>query len=215
MGSQQPLHRAIAKYGEEAFSHEVLTTCATLEEANDTETGLIAFYGSNDLARGYNLDAGGKSHNSNEESKRKIGEASKAMWAAMTPDERAAHIAKLRHEVTPEELERRRGRWAAMTHEERRAAVVGTATPEQLSERARRAAAAQTPEHRHDAAVRASVVRMETTTPEQRSESLKVGWATRRAEVAAACPAPRHQLNLLRLPAVALHCDSAAAKATA
>lgn len=57
---KQPLHRAIAKYGIEAFSKEVLAVALTQEEANWYEIYFIQQY--NSLVpnnKGYNVAAGG------------------------------------------------------------------------------------------------------------------------------------------------------------
>lgn len=51
---------AIRKYGKDAFSHEVLEVCGTLEEANSAEERWIVFHGSRDPARGFNLAKGGQ-----------------------------------------------------------------------------------------------------------------------------------------------------------
>ena len=52
--------RAIRKYGWENFTHDVLYTDLTAEEAELKERELIAFYHSTDPNRGYNLTTGGE-----------------------------------------------------------------------------------------------------------------------------------------------------------
>jgi group I intron endonuclease len=52
---------AIRKYGSEAFSHEVLEVCDTLEEANLAETKWIDHFKTRDLQFGFNLALGGGS----------------------------------------------------------------------------------------------------------------------------------------------------------
>lgn len=52
---------AIRKYGPEAFSHEVLEVCGTLEEANLREKHWINLFDARDPARGFNLAEGGGS----------------------------------------------------------------------------------------------------------------------------------------------------------
>ncbi len=179
MGSEQPLHRAIRKYGEAAFDHEVLAACQTLEEANVVETKWIAHYRSDDLTVGYNLDEGGKAHNTNAESKRKISAAATAWWAALTPEARAAQIAKSRHVPTTEELDRRRAYWAAMSPEERRAVVRAGATDEEISARCRAGAARRTPEER-SASAKLSQQNRPAVPPEVASARVLQAWETRR-----------------------------------
>lgn len=50
---------AIRKYGKNAFDHEVLQVCPTLEEANAAEQHWIWTYGTRDPLRGFNLTPGG------------------------------------------------------------------------------------------------------------------------------------------------------------
>jgi hypothetical protein len=50
---------AIRKYGPEAFSHEVLEYCSTLEVANQAEQSWIEFYDSRNPEKGFNLARGG------------------------------------------------------------------------------------------------------------------------------------------------------------
>lgn len=54
---------AIQKYGWDNFSHEILYTGLTAEEAFEEEKRLIAEYKSNDQKFGYNLSCGGESGN--------------------------------------------------------------------------------------------------------------------------------------------------------
>lgn len=53
--------RAIQKYGWDNFSHEILYTNLTKEEAEQKEIELIAFYNSNNENYGYNMSVGGES----------------------------------------------------------------------------------------------------------------------------------------------------------
>jgi len=50
---------AIRKYGKDAFEHEVLETCDTLEAANASEVGWIEKLGTRDPEKGFNLAPGG------------------------------------------------------------------------------------------------------------------------------------------------------------
>jgi hypothetical protein len=51
---------AIRKHGKEAFKHEVLETCVTLEAANAAEQEWIEKLGTRDPAKGFNLAKGGQ-----------------------------------------------------------------------------------------------------------------------------------------------------------
>jgi group I intron endonuclease len=57
--SQFAFHRAIAKYGIDAFEWNVLETCDSLEKLNDKEKDYIKLYESFGL-KGYNMTAGGE-----------------------------------------------------------------------------------------------------------------------------------------------------------
>jgi GIY-YIG catalytic domain len=52
---------AIAHHGKDAFSHEVLETCETLEDANAAEERWIEELGTRNLEKGFNLMKGGGS----------------------------------------------------------------------------------------------------------------------------------------------------------
>lgn len=69
---------AINRYGWENFTHEILFTELSKEEACQKETELIAFYKSNQREFGYNLEKGGYCGSiMSDETKRKISESSK------------------------------------------------------------------------------------------------------------------------------------------
>lgn len=51
---------AIRKYGKEAFSHEILEFCHTLDVANVAEQCWIEFYETCDRSKGFNIQKGGK-----------------------------------------------------------------------------------------------------------------------------------------------------------
>ncbi len=101
------LTRAIRKYGRDAFDHEVLEECSTLEAANEAEQWWIAHFGSDDLVLGYNLDAGGKSKNSNDSTRAKLVESTKNRFARMSDDERIEHMRRCNE--TARRLEAERG----------------------------------------------------------------------------------------------------------
>lgn len=50
---------AIRKYGKDAFDHEVLETCFSVEEANAAEERWIEHFGTRDPEKGFNLAPGG------------------------------------------------------------------------------------------------------------------------------------------------------------
>ena len=51
---------AIRKYGKDAFDHEVLEVCDTLEDANAAEEKWIAYFDTTDPEKGFNLKKGGQ-----------------------------------------------------------------------------------------------------------------------------------------------------------
>ena len=78
--------KAIAKYGWENFTHEVLETGLTKQEAEMLERQLIRAYNSTDRRFGYNVDYGGNCTGTHsEETKRKISEGNKGK--KLTPEQ--------------------------------------------------------------------------------------------------------------------------------
>lgn len=74
-------HNAINKYGEVNFSFEEIDSAETIDELNEKEQYWIKFYHSTDKRYGYNLDSGGlNGREKSEETKKKIGETTKAKW---------------------------------------------------------------------------------------------------------------------------------------
>jgi len=59
-GGRWHFPNAIRKYGKDAFSHEVLTICETLEEANAYEAYFIDLFRTRDPEFGFNLAEGGR-----------------------------------------------------------------------------------------------------------------------------------------------------------
>jgi group I intron endonuclease len=57
--NKQYIHRAMAKYGIENFQFEIIASCRTPEDANETENSLIKQYDSRNKEYGYNLAPGG------------------------------------------------------------------------------------------------------------------------------------------------------------
>lgn len=72
---KQYIHRAMAKYGIENFVFEVIVTCLTQEDADETENLLIKQYDSRNKERGYNLMTGGSYGGHSEETKEKMRQA--------------------------------------------------------------------------------------------------------------------------------------------
>jgi group I intron endonuclease len=62
-GSPYYFHRAIRKYGSDAFKVEVIDRAKTPEELSEMEKQYIASYQSNDPEKGYNMTLGGEGHN--------------------------------------------------------------------------------------------------------------------------------------------------------
>jgi hypothetical protein len=71
--------KAVRKYGWENIKHEVLFENLTKEQAEQKEVELIAFYKSNDIRYGYNIENGGTHNTCSEETKRKMSESQKAL----------------------------------------------------------------------------------------------------------------------------------------
>lgn len=71
-------YRAIEKYGWHNFTHEILYTNLSKEEAEKLEIKIIAEYDSANYEKGYNIDLGGNgSHKFSELTKKRISEALK------------------------------------------------------------------------------------------------------------------------------------------
>ncbi len=86
----QYIHRAMSKYGSENFTFEVIATCRTQDDADETENMLINQYDSRNSGVGYNLLNGG---NRGNWLGRKHSEKSK-------DKNRAAHLGKKASEET-------------------------------------------------------------------------------------------------------------------
>lgn len=75
------LTSAIKKYGWDSFTHEILFTGLTKEEAECIEVQTIAYYRSNDHNYGYNIEAGGNHVGKvSEETRKKLSEAKKGKY---------------------------------------------------------------------------------------------------------------------------------------
>lgn len=92
-------YRAIKKYGWDNFQHNIICQCATLDEANNIEAGLIARYKTNLPEYGYNISGGGDGIGRMAEStKKKLSQLRRGKFAGVnnpnygrkhTEDERA------------------------------------------------------------------------------------------------------------------------------
>ena len=72
-------HNALKKYGEEAFTYEVIEECDSLEQLNEREVYWIDYY--NSIDEGYNLRRAGEAKTHSEISKKLMSEAQKAAHA--------------------------------------------------------------------------------------------------------------------------------------
>lgn len=77
-GEPSPIHKSMAKYGEDKFKLEIIDFADTSDELKEKEKYWIAFYNSTDSSIGYNLTKGGdgtfgRTHS--EETKEKIRQA--------------------------------------------------------------------------------------------------------------------------------------------
>ena len=70
--SEQYFFRAIKKYGWENFTHEVLFSGLSKEQAEQKEIELISKYKSNQREYGYNIENGGHVHCVGEQTKEKL-----------------------------------------------------------------------------------------------------------------------------------------------
>ncbi len=76
-GSEYYFHKAIRKYGSDAFQLEVLHTAQTINELNAMETRFILSHQSHISEKGYNLTLGGEGMVPNEEVREKLRQANK------------------------------------------------------------------------------------------------------------------------------------------
>jgi group I intron endonuclease len=122
----QYIHLAMAKYGVDNFTYEVIATCTTQENTDETEATLITQYDSRNKDHGYNIDPGGEfawnrglqkeqqpmygKHHS-EESKKKISESNMGKIMPPHTDEWKQDMSKRRRGVpkSKEWIEKRAG----------------------------------------------------------------------------------------------------------
>lgn len=188
-GAQWVFQRAIRKYGPEAFDHDVLEECLTLEAANAAEQRWIAHFNSTDPALGYNTDAGGNVRNTHPDSRAKLSASSRAWRASLTEEQKRA-IAERHSEAMKARLmsmsdeERRSIMSAAMSisTEARRLAqqrYTESLTDEENLARTEAARKSLTAEviKRRNASIKAACA---AKTPEQRSDAIRRGHETRK-----------------------------------
>lgn len=73
-------YNAIQKYGWDSFTHEILFSDLTMQEACEIEERLIAQYKSYDKQYGYNVALGGETNRPTEQTKEKICSSVTAKW---------------------------------------------------------------------------------------------------------------------------------------
>ena len=113
------LGAAIRKYGADAFDHQVLEVVSTKADANEAEARWVKQLNCR-VPYGYNITAGGDGPDFiHEDTKRRIGEASRARLQAMTPEQRAAYFATNIHVWTPERKVRQAARAKSTTVREK------------------------------------------------------------------------------------------------
>lgn len=101
---------AIRKYGKDAFDHEVLETCSTIEEANAAEEKWIVHFNARDPLFGFNIQRGGLhvphsvsgDYREAPDFKEKASARSKAVWA--DPEKRANILAGTQEAIRKPEV---------------------------------------------------------------------------------------------------------------
>lgn len=172
-GSPLLLHKAIRKYGQDAFGHVVLEMVRTRDEANAAERRWIAYFKADKPATGYNLDAGGTAHNTAETTRQKIGAAHRLRWSKMTQADRSAAATITSSAMSKEERRAATlSHWHGLTRTEQNAQVTrlnAARTPEERSNATRQWRAGLTPQQRENMEAK----RLASTAPEQRTAAAK------------------------------------------
>lgn len=108
-GGQGCLHfwSAIRKYGKDAFDHEILEVCSSLEEANAAEEKWIAQFCTRDPKKGFNLAKGGEQRRIRDELtfREMASSSAKKMWLIPGMRERISAAARA-HVFTEEHREK-------------------------------------------------------------------------------------------------------------
>ncbi len=92
------LHRAIKKYGAEAFSLAVLETCSTIEQLNEAERAWIEKLNTR-VPNGYNIREGGGNGPHSEESKAKMREIQSNRSQEWKDNMRAGYVRRSQDEA--------------------------------------------------------------------------------------------------------------------
>jgi len=110
-GGRWHFPNAIRKYGKDAFSHEVLEVCHSLEVTNLAEECWIELLETRDPLKGFNLAKGGASTPTSSDSIANMSLASKAKWA--DPEYRKRHAEALaRPEAKLNRVAASKAKWA-------------------------------------------------------------------------------------------------------
>ena len=97
IGEPSPIHRSMAKYGEESFTLEIIDFADTYDELKEKEKYWIKQYNSTDRTIGYNLTEGGDGtfgKKLSEETKAKMYESRKGKCS----DKQREHLSKLQEQ---------------------------------------------------------------------------------------------------------------------
>lgn len=180
--TRSPFHRAIAKYGPDAFLHRILETLPTVEEANAAEARWIEALGTV-APHGFNLDRGGHAvGGAHPDTRARMSVVQKARNAAMSPERRREIARKAIEAMTPEERSdksrRANARQTAEQRRERMCKAAASMTAEEKSARGRKSQAALTPAERSEIARK----RTAAMSPEQRSERVRKAHAGKTPE---------------------------------
>ena len=165
------IHHAINKYGAENFKFEVIASCKSWEDANETETFLVSQYNSLvENGKGYNVALGGYNAPKSEAWK----EAFKEWHESLSSEERA-EISKKQSEATKKQIETK-GHPAQGTKR----------TPEQIQNliQARKDNPVEYTEEKRKNMSEAHIgLKDSEETKKKKSESIKLSWEQRHAEL--------------------------------
>lgn len=109
------LANAVAKYGPDAFSREVICTCSSQEEMDLLERFFIGVFQSNEKRFGYNQQAGGRLWQGaiSADLRRRLSKANKRAWLRRSREEQAEAIRQwwaTRSESERDEIRRKMSR---------------------------------------------------------------------------------------------------------
>jgi hypothetical protein len=137
--------RAIRKHGADVWDHQILDVVTSQEGANIAERVWIKQRRTL-VPNGYNLSEGGRNFTTHPTTRKRIGDASRARYAAMTPEQRHQHGLKVQAARTPEErvaiAKRRSAAWTPEQRSNMLKKAWANATPEQRATRIKNARAA-------------------------------------------------------------------------